>query len=197
MHRVIRIICYANDEKEAREKAEAILEDNLVGDNCAFDSGTFFDEDSPVSGSSRWGNLPVVALAESKEGKKLINEGFKYTKDNFIENLKNVKELIKFYNDEELFEEEVLDVKKKILEGLEDKKDNQNLGIRFFKYYCNDLGRDSGGGIFLYNNDGEGIKNTNDLKNVLSKWKTIYEDKNVRNPYEDLKVFVVPVDVHS
>lgn len=189
MHRVIRIICYAKNKKEAREKAEEILNENLVRNGEPFDYGTFFDEDSSGSGKNRWGNLPVVALADSKEGKKLIDEGMKFTKDEFIKNVKEVREMINFYSDEELFEENVVDVKKKILESLQDKKDKVSLGISFFKHYCFCLGEYKGTDIYVYDNDGEGIRTTKHLKSTLNKW-------NSAN-YKDLKVFVVPVDVHS
>ena len=118
MHRIIRIIVYANSPKEARENAETILDEDLV-ETKVYDYGTFFDDDSSsMSGKARWGNhIPSVVLADSKKGKKLINEGMKYTKESFFENIGRIKEAIKEYSVEELFEGEVVDIKKKILEG--------------------------------------------------------------------------------
>ena len=199
MHQIIRIICYANDKREARERAEEILKNNLVGDNCPFDYGTFFDDDiSTMSGKARWGYNPSVVLADSKEGKKLIKEGMKYTKESFIEKIKEVREMINFYSNEELFEKKVIDIKKKILESLENKKDKKGLGISFFKYYCSCLGEYKGSNIFLYDNDGEGISDSQHLKDVLTKWKSFYGTENKeKNKYIGLKVFVVPIDVHS
>ncbi len=194
MHKVIKIICYASDEKEAREKAEHILNESLVGEWKSFDYGTFFDEESSVSGKSRWGNLPVVCLADSKEGKKLIADGMKFTREEFEDDIKEVRNLLNNYSNEELFEKEVMDVKTKILEKLEGK--DKKLSISMFKYYCNCISQSRGYGIYLFDNDGESIGDNNHLKSVLSKWKGIYEEKQKENPYKNLKVFVVPCDVH-
>ncbi len=184
-HQIIQIICYADNKKEARERAEIILNDNIVGDRQPFDYGTFFDEESDISGKSRWGKKNPVMLADSKEGKKLIDMGMRDTKDEFKENLKNIRDIIDSYTDEELFEEEVLTEKSKIIENLEEKK--ENMGIRYFKYYCNNLGQYTGTDIWLYDNNGEGIRNSKALKNVLNKWG----EKNKQ------KVYLVPIDVHS
>ena len=187
MPQVIRIICYSNNKKEARERAEEILNDNLVGEDKPFDYSTFFDDNtSSVSGKSRWGNLPPVCLADSKEGKKLIDEGMKSTKDYFMTHIKDVRELIDFYSDEELFEEKIIDTKKKIIVELENKKDTSDLHM--FKYYCNCLGQYRGHSIFVYDNDGEGIRNYQHLKDVLNKWGA--------KEYKGLKCYVIPCDCH-
>lgn len=191
MHSVIRVIVYAKDNKDARQKAEVILNDRLGGEGEGkFDYGTFFDEDSSVSGKSRWGNLPVVALADSKEGMKLIADGMKYTKNNFKERIVTIRKLLKDYNDEELFEEKILEKPKAILVGLKDEKEQQQelFELKFFKYNCSSVGSYSGPGIYLYDNDGQGIMSSEQLQNTLNK----YGSKD----YEGLKVYVVPIDVH-
>ena len=188
MHQIIRIICYAISPEEARERAENILNNNLVGEDNPFDYGTFFDNNTARgSGKARWGNITSVCLADSKEGKKLITEGMKITKDEFIENNKKIKEMINYYSDEELFEEEVIDTKKKILESLENKKNTSNLDM--FRYYCHCLGEYEGTNVYLYDNDGSGIRSNKNLKNVLNKWGA--------DEYKNLKVFILPIDVHS
>ncbi len=198
-HQIIGIICYANSLNEARERAEEILNENLVGEYKPFDYGTFFDEESSVSGKSRWGNITPVCLADSKEGKKLINRGIKATKDNFMEMIKKIRKHLDFYSDEELFEEEVKDTKKKIILSLDDdKEDNNELKwLRQFKYYCYCLGEYRGTNIWLYDNDGEGIQNTKHLKDVLNKWKCLYEDEGKENPSKNLNIYIIPIDVHS
>lgn len=187
MHQVIRIICYAESPEEAREKAKDILEGSLIGEYRPFDYGTFFDEESTVSGKSRFGDKPVACLVNSEEGKKLIDEGFRFTKESFIEHLKSVKDTINKYSEEELFEEEVINLKSKILDKLENKKDNTDLIM--FRHYAYCLGEYRGSNVFLYDNDGEGIKNTKHLNHVLNKWD---EDK-----YKNLNIYVVPCDCHS
>lgn len=184
MHILIRIICYANDEKEARERAEEILNDNLVGEWKPFDYGTFFDNNSSsVSGQSRFGKIAPVSLANSKEGKKLINEGMKFTKYEFKRSLKKIKEMINDYNDEELFEGKILSEKSKIIENLENKQDNFNIG--WFKFFCSNLGEYSGNNIYLYDDGGSGIRSNRDLKDVLNNFG---ETKQ--------KVYIIPIDVH-
>lgn len=185
MHHLIRIICYAKDEKEAREKAEDILDNRLVGDGRAFDYGNFFDV---KSATDRWGKLPVIVKADSKVGKKLIADGLKYTQDEIKEKLKKIRELLAKYSDEELVVEEVLDTKKRILESLEDNK-NSKSELDMFKYYANCVGRYDGAGVYLYDNDGEGIRTEKHLKNVLNKWDS--------KDYEGQEIFVVPCDCHS
>ena len=53
-------------------------------------------------------------------------------------------------------EGEVLDIRKKILEKLGDK--NNLLLLKMFKYYCSCLGQYKGTCVWLYGNDGEGIR---------------------------------------
>lgn len=191
MHKVIRIIVYGDDEKEARDKAEKILNENLVP--SPFDYGTFFDEDgSSVSGKARWGNIPAVCLADSKEGKKLIKEGMKFTKDDFLEKVKQIRKMVTDFSDEELFAKEILDDRKKMLNEL-DERDTSMETPYWFSYYCYDL---SGSNKWLYDGDGETIENEECLKDVLSKWEESYEKQGKQNPNKNKKVFVIPVDVH-
>ncbi len=194
MHMIIRACVYAKNEEDALDKAKVIFE-RLCGEGGQpFDYYKTFDEEgSPVSGKGRWGNITPVALATSQEGKKLIDEGMKYTKDNFMEYIKKVRDNLKVYSDEELFEEEVTNDKTKVIQRL---NENNNSDLSMFKYYCNCVGQYRGSNIFLYDNDGEGINKGSHLRDVLDKWKFLYEKKGEPNPYKDLKCYVVPADVH-
>ncbi len=114
----------------------------------------------------------------------------KATKHSIMEHIKKVKEMINFYSDEELFEEEVKDTKKKIILSLEeDKGEKIEQSLSMFRYYCNCLGEYEGTEIFLYDNEGSGIRETKHLKNALNKW----DNKD----YQKLGVFIIPIDVHS
>ncbi len=196
-HQIIKIICYSKNKEEARAKAEEILNNNLVGEDKSFDYGTFFDEESSVSGKSRWGNITPVCLADSKKGKQLIKDGMKATKDSFIEHIKIIRKLIDFYSDEELFDEELKDTKRKIILSLEENEDKELKDISQFKIRCFWLGQYRGSEIFLYDDDGEGIQNTKHLKDALNKWKCIYEDEGKENPNKNNQIWVIPIDVHS
>lgn len=176
MHMVIRAIVYAPTREEGLSKAKSIFE-NMCGEGRVFDYFTSFDDDSsPVSGPKRWGKLPVIAEADSKEGKKLINQAMKYTFENFFEAMKLIKKNIRKFSDKELFEENVKD--------------------DMFRYRCYCVGEYRGPNIWLYDNDGEGIRNYGHLRNVLNKWKSVYKNEKKPNPYENDKIWVVPADVH-
>lgn len=164
MHMVIRAIVYADDEKEAHENAKAIFERKTEGQH-PFDYFTMFDDtSSEMSGPARFGKRPPVSLATSKEGKKLIEDGMKYTKESFIEALEKLRKNIEGKSNEELYIE------------------------RYGEYRHNaySVGAYQGPGIFIYDNDGEGIRDPGHLHDALNKWGT----KDSR------KVYVVPADVH-
>lgn len=172
MHMIIRTIVYAKDEQEALAKARNDF-DSMSGEGKDFDYFHMFDDEgTPVSGKGRWGNLPAVALATSTKGKKLIEDGFRYTKESFIESLSKVREALITYNNEELFDEVDKDM---------------------FKYRCGCIGQYSGSEIYLYH-EGEGIRSQIQLNNVLSKYEDLYKGKD--KPNKDLNVYVVPADVH-
>ena len=182
MHQLIKIIVYAKNEEDAVLNTENIL-DRICGDGKAFDYGSVLDED----GEKSWG-VEKVSLANSKEGKRLIDEGMKDTKEDFMENIKAIRKLIEKYSDDEIFEEEEdlskRDLRKAILDKLENKKQEYNA----WRYYFYKLGQYEGSNIYLYDNDGSGIRNFKHLKDVLNKWGS--------KDYQDLEIFVVCCDVH-
>lgn len=192
-HMVIRAIVYAKTDEEAIEKAREIFE-NHCGDYKSFDYYQMFgteDDTSTVSGSARWGKLPTVALANSKEGKKLISDGMKYTKDEFMENAKFIKEMLKTHTLEELW-----DKKLNCPKCEKYKKHPLSLKCGFFRYMCNDIPCIAGSSVWVYDDDGEAIDEEEHLKNVLNKWKCLYEDEGKENPHKDDEIWVIPADVH-
>lgn len=196
MHKVIRFIVYSTDEEEALDRAKDLL-NNMINKKNYYDYGTFFDDNrSTMSGKGRWGDKPPVSLADSKEGKRLIDEGIKYTKEEKLENLKKIRNVLENFTDEEVIEEEVLNEKTKILLELGENEDLKKAvyELRFIHYQFSCLGYGDSN-IFLYDNEGEAIRNNHDLKNVLTKWEENYRGLK-ENPYKDLNVYVVPCDVH-
>jgi hypothetical protein len=162
MHYLLKIITYANDKKEAKENAKNIL-DCIVGEYKPFDYHCMDD-------SSHWNLKDSVLLADSEKGKTFIKESFEQQKEEFKRNLEKIRQGITKYSNEELLEE----------------KD----GMRgMFKYFCFAVGKYRGSGIYLYDHEGEGIRNTEHLNNVLAKWN--------KKEYDNLKVYVVLVDAHS
>lgn len=177
---VIRAIVYAENKDKAQDKAETVFE-RLVEDT-QFDYYVSFDKDGMgMSGKDRWVKLPAVAEATSRKGKKLIDEGMQFTKVAFTEAMKEIRFITEKYSDKDIFEEK--------------DKDSGNLG-GFFKHYVYRVGQYRGSSVWLYDSEGEGIKRPTHLKGVLEKWKCLYEDEGKENPYEKLKVYVVPADVH-
>ena len=197
MHQIIKAILYANSEEEALDKDKAIFE-NLCGDGQAFDYYTLFNEDSPVSGKARWGNLPVIARADSLEGKQLIDEGMQATRDEFMENIAHVREGLNNLTDEELFREELGPgaIAAKAFDESNSKTDTFAYNAHMIKYFMRGAGAYTGPDVYLYGQYGEGIRTPESPNNVLNKWRCLYEDEGKENPYKDSDIFVVPADVH-
>ena len=169
MHMVIRAIVYAEDGLSALEKAREIFS-NMCGDYRPFDYFVTFDEEGHgMSGKDRWGELPIAPRADSPAGKNLIAEGLDIQVALFRESLKKVRR-------------QIFSPWKKLISD------------SIWRYRCKTLYDDQGPDIYLYDNDGAPIGDKAHLENALGKWECLYEDK--QNPYENLKVFVVPADVH-
>ena len=176
MHQVISAIVYAEDEEEAMNQASRIFDNMVVLE--IFDYYRTFDEDGDgVSGKSRWGKLPAYAKADSEEGKKLVGDGMKYTKDEFIEDVGKIRECLSKFSDEEIFNGDA----------------RENL---LFRCYCHHAGQYKGSSVWLYDNDGDGIRTEKEMNDTLGKYACLYEDKGEKNPYANDTVWVVPADVH-
>lgn len=183
MHTVIYAIVYAEDEDEALEKGKEIFE-QLV-EETIFDYYTTFDDDtSTVSGKARWGDLPPVISAIHPDGIEMIDGAMEQTWKEFKENISTIRKLLEKYTDEEIFEEATSD----------GEKGSEETYINMARHYFYEVGRYKGPSVYLYDNDGEGIRDKRHLRNVLNKWSNQYEDKE--NPYKDLGVYIVPADVH-
>jgi hypothetical protein len=70
------------------------------------------------------------------------------------------------------------------------------LGVDMLCHFMREAGQYKGHGIFVYNNDGEGIRDPKHLHRALTKWTCLYEDRGKPNPYAGMDVWVVPSDVH-
>ena len=176
MHMVIRAIVYAENKEDALGNANDIF-DRLC-EHGTFDYFTMFDEiGSRVSGRGRWGNLTPVAKVTSPEGKELIDEGWEATVREFKSAIKEVRKIIEKFTDEEIMEEKTI------------KEED------FFmpRYFFGKIGQYQGSGIWLYDNDGSGIRTRHHLDNALTKWPDL---DYTSEEYKGLDVWVVPADVH-
>lgn len=175
VHMVIRAIVYAKTRDGALDKAKAIF-DGLI-ERGTFDYYTTFDDTTTKSsGRARWGRLPTCIKADNRKGKELIEQGMKFTKEEFMRNIKEVRKALNEETNERLFERKTNDY--------------------FFKSRCHWIGMYEGSTIWLYDDNGCGIKDDEHLKNALSKWKCLNENKGKESPYKDLDVWVCPADVH-
>jgi hypothetical protein len=181
MHTVIRAVVYAKTKEDALDKARSVFE-RLVENQNPFDYYQMFDnEGTSVSGKGRWGNLPAAVKTTTKAGKKLIDEGMTYTRNEFNEAINAIREAVNNYDNKQLFE---------------DKEVKANGMVGMFRYYCGIAGSYRGSSVWLYDDDGEGILNEKQLEDVLSKYQCIYDRNGQVNPHKDESIWVVPADVH-
>ncbi len=161
MHMIIRNIVYANSESEAISVAQNNFQ-NLCEGQRPFDYYDTFDE----GGSSYWEDkYPAVAKIDSEVGRKLLLDGWKATLRDMRGHLKEIKRFTKG---------------KKITEIMRDIRSN------YLQYHYKAVGEYHGDSVWLYDNDGEGIKDRKHLNDVLNKW----------GHYKDKQVYIVPADVH-
>ena len=165
MHMVIRAIVHALTDKAALSEAQEVFEE--LCNSGIFDYYTTFETaESKVSG----GNLPAVVRADSKAGRKLIEEGMNSTKSDFLRRIEVIKNAVNDFSAEELFEMEDDD-----FYSFSIKK--YGGGLRYNAY---NIGRYRGHPIWLYDSDGEGIHTPGHLKRAL----------------KDKDIWVVLADVH-
>ena len=156
MHMVIRALVYAKTKEEALVNAKEVF-DRLTENQHPFDYYVTFDQNGLGSaGKDRWGKKPVAVKVNSKEGKKLLEEGLEFTKKEFMDNLKNVRAALIFKEGEAEVDDETLFNERHQFPGL--------------RYPCYCIGQYRGSSVWLYDNDGEGIRDPGHLKDVLNKW---------------------------
>jgi len=197
MHKVIRVMVYAEDPEDAMAKAKEIL-DQLTENQQPYDYYcTFDDENTIVSGKARWGELPVAAKYDSDEGKKLVDEGWKFTEEAFMNSIEKVRLGLNKFTYEELMDERSRELD-------EDLRPVYDELVVMFRYTCDSIGY-SHYDVWLYDQDGEHIRTPHHLKNVLTKWACLKkkddEDDKPGLPqpdpdYDGLDIWVVPADVH-
>ena len=166
MPTLILAIVYGRDKHEALTRADYVFE-RLKQEHVITEYSLL---------GRRWAKLPIVAKVPSSEAKQFIAERWQATKKGFATAIAKVREGINRYSDDELFSNLVA------VGGQQ----------RMFRYWCSVVGGIGGTSIFIYDNDGEGIREEDHLANALSKWRFFYEEEGKVNPYHDKKVWVVP-----
>ena len=177
MHMMIRALVYADKKEDAVQQAHSVFE-MLTDGQYPFDYYQLFDDsDDWGSAKNRWDESPIAVKHSTKKGKELVSEGWKATLDNMRECFDKSKEYLNKCKDVNAF--------------LKNRS-----GADMSRYYLRQLGAYNGSAIWLYDNDGSGISDKGHLKDALNKWECLYKDKETKNPYDDLDVWVVPADVH-
>ncbi len=166
MTTLILAIVYGRDKHEALTRADYVFE-RLKQENMIVEYSLL---------GRRWTKLPFVVKVHSQAGKQFIAERWQATKKGFTTAITMVREGINRYSDDALFSNLVA------VGGQP----------RMFRYWCSVVGGVGGTSIFLYDNDGEGIREEDHLANALSKWRFLYEEDGKANPYHDKEVWVVP-----
>ena len=167
MHQIILCIVYAEDEEEALERAKKIF-DEVINEG-EYDYYSTFDDTMAVQ---RWGKIKPVMEIMEKEAIELLNEIWEAYIDDLKRALTNIKTSLNKNSFDELIED------------------------REFRHECYIVGAYSGAYVRIYDNEGEGIRTLDHLRDAIEKWKNLYEKEEVTNPYENLKVFIVPADAH-
>jgi hypothetical protein len=181
MHMVIRAIVYARTRRGALAEARRIF-DRLTDGSSRFDWYVTFDEDGKGhTGRDRWGRLPVAARADTEQGKRLIDEGWRLTRNASREALAAVRGALQNFSDAELLVEEDL--------ALDTPKG-------MFRFACARLGEAAGSGHWLYDCDGVAIHTDAHLADALDKWRSLVESEGNEDSYRGLGVWVVPADIH-
>lgn len=163
MHMVITALVSAEGPKSAISEARTIFE-QLCGDHQSFDYFVTFEEEGhKVAGKDRWGEMTPAASVETDEGKKMVESAMVATEKNFIENLDKLRYLLSAHSNEDILNEKDF------------------IGFKY-RAYC--AGQYEGPHIWLYDSDGCGIRNRNELESAIN------------NAGEDGEVWAVIADVH-
>ncbi len=176
MHMIIRNIVYANSESEALSVAKNNFS-SLCEGQYPFDYYNTFDE----GGTSYWGDrLQPVSHITTTEGRKLLVDGWRNTLRDMRSNLRVIQ---------------------KLTEGKKTTEIIRDIRKDWLQYHFKAIGDYYGESVWLYDNDGEGIKDRSHLNNVLNKWSTDNHYKHEsrahwHRQYKDLDVYIVPADVH-
>jgi len=159
MHVIIGMITYGKNKDIARKIAINIAEAMIGEGNLPFDYGDVSSE--------------TISL-ENDAGMEVVNLCMESTVADFIYNMQNVRRHLASFTDEELATNEYLACKDAISSGMA-------------RYWMYKAGQYKGDSIYLYDNDGEGIRTKENLQKVLSQW-----DK----PVQGQKVFVTTYNMH-
>jgi len=165
----IAAVVYAHDEKEARKLRKRVF-DFLSCKGC---QRPFDGYRLGVVGSPEW---PFAAPAASPAGQKVIQECMAATRVEFLRHVKRLRAALAAASDEEIYLSR-----------------HPDLDVRFEAY---EVGRYNGPGVFLYDDNGEGIRQPSHLQDVLEKWPSLKTGQNREKLDRAGAAWVVTTEVH-
>ena len=162
MHTLVYALVEGSSSAEALETARTVF-DRLTGITPeyapVFDYYvTFDDHSSSVAGPARWGHLPAAARLDEADGEALLERGWTHTREEFERSLTNLRACLSELDDDAVMRDE-----------------------QFCRYYCYRLGALRGPMIALYDEYGEGIRDSEERDRVLDRLE---------------QGWIVPADVH-
>lgn len=162
MHMGIAIVVYAENQDEATAKANDIA-DSLCCNEYPFDYHSDYNrcDDMPDL------DLTMALSLDDERVLTLLKEKHAATKRAFTYNARKVLDAIKDKTPEEMWD-------------IEDD---------MWKFYTYQMGKYKGSDIFVYDDDGEGIRDDGHFGRVITKY-------NDSEDLKDMKVFVLFQDVH-
>jgi len=181
MHTIIYAIVIGESRDEALGNAQ-ITFDKLVGategGRKVFDYYTTFevdeDEQSPVSGAGRWGNMPKAAPIDTEDGQEMLDNGWENTKQESDDALDQIREHLDNCTNEEI-------------------REGYRSDAEIELYDFSKVGERAGPSVRLYDNTGytNGIISEALLEDTLEHARS--EAKSMNGEYT---VYIVPADVH-
>ena len=162
MHMGIAIVVYAVDQKEATAKANDIA-DSLCCNEHPFDYHSDYKRCDEMPDL----NLTMALPLDDDRVLDMLKNKHDATKRWFMYNAQKVLDAIKDKTPEEMW----------------------NIENDMWKYYAYQMGKYKGSDIFVYDDDGEGIRDDGHFGRVITKY-------NDSEDLKDMKVFVLFQDVH-
>lgn len=173
MHQLIHGLVYETEAEAAVDAASVDIFEPLV-DSREFDYFVTFDgsEGRSGSGGDRWSDLPAAVRADTEKGEELIERGWEATVNEYERSFDRIEEFFEQHDVEEFWSDQEVHCE--------------------YSLAFNRVGEFAGSGTFLYDEDGQGIRDRGHLERVENEWGDGYGSVQ----HEDLELYVVPADVH-
>jgi hypothetical protein len=166
MHQLSYALIPASTADDALDDARYVfnrLVDTTGHDPTGFDNYRLFtDDDRTTDLTTRWSDVPAVVRIDSEPGRELLDRGWEATQQAFERNLTKIKDSLNTYSEQQI---------------------QQNTDL--VRLHCLRLGQATGPGVYLYDHNGNGIRDCVRLETLLT------EDFPV-----DCSHWIVPADVY-